>query len=347
MFVLRLTLAAALATSSISCIPELSDALSRRGPEDFTVSGTLTRTLEGCSTTYTITNVGDAAPSCYKCLKFQTGASTSALAFVLSPVIDTTSCDNAIGLGSTPVGISQEEDGSATVHMFDWTEPKSFAAWKELGAVTMTGDAYNGSISGSDLDDPVTRADALSIEMSWSVDEKLDLSLEVCPEYEGEETEVPYSWLGDGACDPQLECAAYNFDGGDCDPIGSIGDDDDALPPQCEDDELEDNDSLEEASQLPGGSAQGLMACAGDSDFFVLPVQAGQAVQVELTFNHAAGDIDTRLLDDTGGELTQGTSTDDNETMWWTAEQTGPLYIEVRLFDEFGSNVYGLEAWAN
>ena len=66
-----------------------------------------------------------------------------------------------------------------------------------------------------------------------------------------------------------------------------------------------------------------------------------------MTFNNAAGDIDVRLLDRELHVLTEGTTTDDNETLWWTAESDGPLYIEVFLFDQFGGNVYGIDAWAD
>ena len=347
MTALRVVLVAALVLGNTSCIPFLQDEDSRRGPEDFEVTGTLTRHLEGCSTTYELSNTGDPAPSCYKCTKFQTGSASAPLAFSLTATIASTNCEQALGLGSTPIGFSYTDSGVA-IHMFDWNEAKSFAAWKDLGEGQLDGDEYIGTVTGSNLEDPVTRADSLDLSLSWSVENKLSLALDVCPAYEGDETEVPYSWLGDGGCDPQLNCAVYAFDGGDCEGVVA-GDDDDATDPpqQCEDDELEDNDTSDDAGSIPAGGIQGLRACAGDPDYFILPALAGQGVQVDVTFNHAAGDIDVRLFDRDLHELTQGTSADDNETLWWTAESDGPLYIEVFLFDQFGGNVYGIDAWAN
>lgn len=336
-----------LAVVACSCIPILSDDSNRRGPEDFEVVGTLTRTLPDCSTTYGLTNVGDPAPSCYKCSKFQTGSTSAPLAFVLSALIESNTCDQPLGLGSTPIGFSSTETGDAQVHMFDWNEPKSFAAWKDLGTGTWTGDEYIGTVSAAGLSDPVTRAESLALEMSWSVDSKLSRTLEVCPGYTGGETEVSYSWLGDGACDAALDCGVYSFDGGDCGDTAIGGDDDDSSPPPvCDDDGLEENDVRESASNLPGGSVEAMVACPLDPDFFMLPVQTGQNLQVDVTFSHGAGDIDARLFDQDGNEVGQGGSTDDNETIWWTADAAGPVYIEVFLFDQFGSNTYDLRAYA-
>jgi len=347
---LELVLVSALTFSLTSCIPMWSDDITRRGPEDFEVTGTLTRTLADCSTTYELSNVGDAAPSCYKCAKFQTGATTAPLAFVLSLDVSQSSCEQPLLLGSTPLGFSYADDGGANVHMFDWNEPKSFAAWKDLGTGDWTGDEYVGQVSAGALEDPVTRAQELSLDIAWDVDQKLSRTLQVCPDYEGEETEVSYSWLGDNVCDEALNCGSYSFDGGDCEPVG-FGDDDDSVdPPVCDDDAAEENDTPDDATPVPGsGTIEGMKACAGDRDFFILPAATGQDVQIELTFLHGNGDIDVRLLDRDLAELSVGTTADDNEVIWWTTEQPGPLYIEVFLFegDPSPGNAYTLRAYAN
>lgn len=350
---LRLLLVGVLLLGSTSCIPAWDDSFTRRGPEDFEVTGSLTRTTADCSTTYELSNVGDAAPSCYKCEKFETGSNdTAALAFVLSPRVSESDCQPPLALGSTPIGFSSAESGGANVHLFDWTEPKSFAAWKDIGAGTWEGDPYIGQVVAGDLSDPVTGADRLELDMSWSVDEKLSRALPVCATYDGEDTEVPYSWLGDGDCDPALECALYSWDAGDCDPLGAGDDDDSVDPPTCQDDEYEDNDDNDEPTALQGdGVVTGLRACAGDHDWFVLPVDAGQQVQVELGFVHAAGDIDVRLLDRDLVDVAEGagTSGDDNESLVWTATQTGPVFVHVYLYkaDPSPGNTYDLRAWAN
>ncbi len=48
---LRPLLFGALLLGATSCIPEWDDSFTRRGPEDFEVTGTLTRTAADCSTT--------------------------------------------------------------------------------------------------------------------------------------------------------------------------------------------------------------------------------------------------------------------------------------------------------
>ena len=352
---LKLVLVSALTFSLTSCIPYWTDELSRRGPEDFEVTGTLTRTLADCSTTYELSNVGDAAPSCYKCSKFQTGATMAPLAFVLSLAVSQSSCEQPLLLGSTPFGFSESDSGDTLVHMFDWTEPKSFAAWKDLGGGTMTGDPYIGGVIADGLDDPVTRADELALDISWNVDEKLSRALPVCPSYEPDpsypdETEAPYAWLGNGICDDQLNCPLYSFDGGDCDPIAPGNDDDSVDPPQCQDDPNEDNDNPDDATQVPvDGNMPGLRSCAGDRDWYVLQMTAGQSLQADLIFTHGDGDIDARLFSADLTELAQGFSGDDNETLVWTANQSGPFYIEVFLFegDPSPGNGYSLFTYIN
>ncbi len=347
---LKLVIVSALTFSLTSCIPLWGDDTARRGPEDFEVTGTLTRTLADCSTTYDLSNVGDAAPSCYKCTKFETGATSAPLAFVLSLAVAETSCEQPLLLGSTPFGFSESDSGDTIVHMFDWTEPKSFAAWKDLGPGTMTGDPYIGAVSADRLNDPVTQADELALDISWDVDEALSRALAVCPSYDGEETEVSYSWLGDGGCDDALNCPLYSFDGGDCDPIAPGDDDDSVDPPQCQDDPNEDNDTPDDATQVPpDGNMPGLQACNGDRDWYVLQLAAGQSLQVDLIFTHGEGDVDARLFTGDLTELAQGVSGDDNESLVWTATQSGPVLIEVFLWDADPSpgNGYSMFTYIN
>ncbi len=270
---------------------------------------------------------------------------------MLSPQVIESSWQPTVVLGSTPIGLS-ESDSGANVHLFDWREPKSFAAWKDIGTGSWDGDPYIGRVVADGLSDPVTGADRLELDMSWTVDEKLSRALPVCPGYDGEDTEVPYSWLGDGDCDPALMCPLYSWDAGDCEPPAPGDDDDSVDPPACQDDASEDNDDSDNPTALPGGGAlEGLQACAADHDWFVLPVNAGQQVQVDLTFIHAGGDIDMRLLDRDLVEVAPGagTSGDDNESVVWTASQTGPVFIDVYLYkgDPSPGNRYDLRAWAN
>ncbi len=117
-------------------------------------------------------------------------------------------------------------------------------------------------------------------------------------------------------------------------------------PPICANDGFEENDSAAAARALTPGTHSGLNVCTGDDDYYAYTLAQGDTMTVNVTFNHAEGDIDARLLDSGGTELAVGRSSDSNETFTYTAASAGTYDLRVHLYADTGStpgNPYGLD----
>ena len=67
-----------------------------------------------------------------------------------------------------------------------------------------------------------------------------------------------------------------------------------------------------------------------DDDFFAFSLEAGQTVNVVLTFlDSEEVDVDLSALDSMGEELTSSMSTSSREEMTFSVEETGTYYVRV------------------
>jgi len=101
----------------------------------------------------------------------------------------------------------------------------------------------------------------------------------------------------------------------------------------CSDDSFEENDSPGGASavSLPFNFA-GLRACPADNDWFSFPLSAGQQIQVNAFFIHAAGgNIDVGLRDPNGVLVELSGSPTDNEKITHTAAKDGTYAVGVGM----------------
>ena len=101
----------------------------------------------------------------------------------------------------------------------------------------------------------------------------------------------------------------------------------------CPDDSFEENDTVVGASpvSLPFNFA-GLRACPADEDWFSFPLSAGQQIQVNALFFHAAGgNIDLSLRDPNGALVDFSGSPTDNEKITHTAAKDGTYAIGVSI----------------
>ena len=81
-----------------------------------------------------------------------------------------------------------------------------------------------------------------------------------------------------------------------------------------------------------------LYACNADDDWFAIPLAAGARVDVMVGFAHASSDIDAYLFapdaDPThDAPLAAGDSTDDDETLTFTATAAGSYLLLVYGYD--------------
>lgn len=110
-------------------------------------------------------------------------------------------------------------------------------------------------------------------------------------------------------------------------------------PPACvgPDDALEENDTPETASPMPTDETE-LYSCVLDDDWYAVELAAGQRLDVSLRFTHARADLDAYLFapgaDPLHDEpLAAGDSTDDDETLSFTATTAGRHLLLVYGYD--------------
>ena len=90
--------------------------------------------------------------------------------------------------------------------------------------------------------------------------------------------------------------------------------------------------TLEAPATVDAGGYRGNHNTCGGSDFFGINLNAGQVLRVEVSFVHENGDIDMKLLDSAGMQLTSSAGTADIEEFEYTAEVSGLHILEVYGF---------------
>lgn len=117
----------------------------------------------------------------------------------------------------------------------------------------------------------------------------------------------------------------------------------------CPQDQYEDNDQDFGAPLMLPGSYN-LNVCVGDEDYFDVILSGGETVNVDVQFSHAEGDIDIQLLGFLGIPLESSASSTDNESVSYTASNTGLFTIRVALFTDTGTmpgNPYSITVTIN
>ena len=108
------------------------------------------------------------------------------------------------------------------------------------------------------------------------------------------------------------------------------------------DDAQEPNDSFDSPRAVtPGVPVRGII-CAFDNDYYSIPVQSGDAIDVDLRFFHRFGDIDVTLFDAAQTEVDSSDSTDDDEAMHDVAATAGTYRVRVYGFLNNPGNTYRL-----
>ena len=112
----------------------------------------------------------------------------------------------------------------------------------------------------------------------------------------------------------------------------------------CTDDGNEPNNTQFAAAAITSGNQISGQTCSGVNadDWYSFPVTAGQLIDADLLFTHAAGDLELRLYDEAGNLELSRTSSSDNETFdGFVTDSTGTWAVRV---DPFGAaeNSYDL-----
>lgn len=115
----------------------------------------------------------------------------------------------------------------------------------------------------------------------------------------------------------------------------------------CQDDLFEDDDEPALATQIPDDlGLLGGVACAGDVDWFRIPLVVGELMTAVVSFDNAEGDIDLVLEDPLGVLVDSSSTVTDTEAVSWTASGDDVVYLGVELVADAGAmagNSYELD----
>lgn len=106
----------------------------------------------------------------------------------------------------------------------------------------------------------------------------------------------------------------------------------------CNPDRFEPNNTRAQAATINGGAQSGLTTCAGDEDWFSLPLAAGDDLTVTITFVHGEGNLDLELYDAGGSVVATSRTTSGTETFTYRATAAGTYSVRVQLVQDLGPN---------
>ena len=101
------------------------------------------------------------------------------------------------------------------------------------------------------------------------------------------------------------------------------------LDQQCTD-AFESNDSRLDAAVVTDGT-YALNACPLDSDWYRISASDNQVIQLNAEFVNARGNVNMRLYDASGGQLSAALSSTNDEAIVWTAPYDGDYFVQVDL----------------
>ncbi len=99
----------------------------------------------------------------------------------------------------------------------------------------------------------------------------------------------------------------------------------------CPNDSFEPNDVPDESTLVASGQRD-VVICPGDRDMFSIVAQAGQSVLVDLSFDHAFGDLDLALYTSDGDLLGRSDTASNGETITVHFLEGATLLLEVSGF---------------
>jgi len=164
---------------------------------------------------------------------------------------------------------------------------------------------------------------------------------------------VTEPFCGDGMLDPGEECDKEDFGENQCAARGFSGGDLDCDRDcrlvwsgcLCADDDREPNEGMSSAVELaPGDHSLELCNPGGAEDWFLVPLEAGASLAVQLVQEESGLDLDLILVDENWTILDQSLTAGLTESAAFTATEALGVYIQVvPLLDSPGSAGYSLK----
>jgi PKD repeat protein len=112
----------------------------------------------------------------------------------------------------------------------------------------------------------------------------------------------------------------------------------------CLNDAREPNNFSSLAIGLTEGSNDGLALCAGDTDWFKIPLQAGDSIQVDLLYDPSFGQLDITLYDPSRGKLEEARATSEQSRVDAYMVPTGGDYlVQILRSTQDAQNYYDLD----
>ena len=186
----------------------------------------------------------------------------------------------------------------------------------------------------------VAAGDMIQVDLTFlHAQGDIDLRLEApCGTFRSSATSVTdnesASWTNTTGVSQDVKIRANRFGTAACTPYSiTVGI---TTPPTCVPDAFEPNETCATASPIVVGTTTGLNIDPGTLDFYSINLAAGDAIQVDLTFLQAQGDIDLRLEAPCGTTRASSTSVTDNESASWT-NTTGVAQLVVIRANRFGA----------
>jgi hypothetical protein len=116
---------------------------------------------------------------------------------------------------------------------------------------------------------------------------------------------------------------------------------------RCDEDDLEPNDSFEEALPLEPGLYEDLRACStsGGDYYRLCPPQDAEAIVIDLSFEHGRGDIDMVLFNEDRRRVASSTGVSDAESITYDDLRGGCYQLRVFVLGGRASvtNSYDME----
>ncbi|MCA9563035.1 MAG: PPC domain-containing protein [Myxococcales bacterium] len=139
------------------------------------------------------------------------------------------------------------------------------------------------------------------------------------------------------ACNEDGECLAVGCEEHDDCPNGTFCIDELCQrPPDCTDDDNEENDRSRDGVVLEDGvELSGLVSCPYDDDYFTIVADGNHSLTIDLTFLHEEGDVNLELFNTVGVLFARRISQDDNGHLVANLGQTGEYHI--RVFQDAGT----------
>ncbi len=103
----------------------------------------------------------------------------------------------------------------------------------------------------------------------------------------------------------------------------------------CSEDTFEPNDRWTQATFVPQATTfYDMGLCRNDEDWFQINLWENTQIHILLQYQHKYGDLDIFVRDGLGQVVAQSATQDDNESLFYTAENSTSYYVQVKGYED-------------